>query len=98
MSCCPKHEEGRRVALPGLAPPAPAAQSEQFVVVEGEEFILRERVREGHAYIYDYDWISGPNAGYGFSSSGPEKSMRDHADSIRDFLQGIDPETGYLAD
>jgi hypothetical protein len=84
------------LAVPGLAPPEPAALWEQMVVVEGEQFVLRERVRNGRSHVYDYDWLTGPNPGYGFSSSGPEQSMDDHEAAIRDFLQGIDPDTGYL--
>lgn len=85
-------------AVPGLAPPKPAALSEQIVVVEGEQFVLRERVRDGRSYVYDYDWLTGPNTGYGSSSWGPEQSMDGHNAAIRDFLDGIDPDTGYLAD
>ena len=48
-----------------------------------------------------YDWLSGPNAGYGFSSWSSDRSpstMTDHEDAIRDFLSAIDPETGYIGD
>jgi len=85
-------------AVPGLAPPLPAALSEEAVVVDGEQFVLRERVPESNAYVYDYDWLTGPNPGYGFSSSGPKQSPEDHMAAIRVFLRGIDPGTGYLAD
>ena len=47
----------------------------------------------------DYDWLSGPNKGYGFSSSAsPNRSMEEHRESIRTFLAMIDPNTGYIGD
>ena len=64
------------------------------VTVDGETFAVR-RSDDGSNH---YDWISGPNDGYGFSEfSSPEpRSQERHIASIRDFLAGIDPETGYL--
>jgi hypothetical protein len=44
-----------------------------------------------------YDWLSGPNKGYGFGSSGtPHRSMKEHRESIRAFLAMIDPNTAYI--
>src|SRR5436190_23587897 len=44
-----------------------------------------------------YDWLSGPNKGYGFGSSGtPNRSVEEHRESIRAFLAMIDPNTGYI--
>ncbi len=66
------------------------------VVVDGETFAGRRRDDDGSTH---YDWISGPDDGYGFSSSGgsgpigPER----HVAVIGDFLAGIDPATGYLS-
>jgi hypothetical protein len=46
-----------------------------------------------------YDWVSGPNEGYGFGSSGiADQSVEEHRDSIRAFLAMIDPDTGYIGD
>ncbi|MFF0341565.1 hypothetical protein [Kribbella sp. NPDC004875] len=67
------------------------------VEVDGELFEVS--VRENHPGTYDYDWVSGPNPGYGFSeSSSPEQTRTeaDHEQSIRAFLSGINPKTGYL--
>ena len=50
--------------------------------VEGERFAIREAGDGGTAY----DWLSGPNEGYGFG------------ESIRVFLAMIDPNTGYIGD
>ena len=65
-------------------------------VVDGESFSVR-RSDDG---AFHYDWTSGPNDGYGFSSFGAAQDESDdhHVASIRDFLAGIDPATGYLAD
>lgn len=63
--------------------------------VDGETFDVRRRDDDGSNH---YDWISGPNAGYGFSLfAGFEPLSRErHREAIRGFLAGIDPETGYL--
>jgi hypothetical protein len=67
------------------------------LVVEGELFRVREETTTGGRHTYHYDWSSGPNPGYGFMSSGPaELTDEEHASSVRDFLAGIDPRTGYL--
>jgi hypothetical protein len=51
--------------------------------VDDERFAIR-RAREGGTA---YDWLSGPNRGYGFGSSGtPNRSMEEHGESIRVFL------------
>lgn len=64
--------------------------------VDDEMFAVRRRDEDGSCH---YDWISGPNDGYGFSvfcGPGPLGGER-HIAAIRDFLAGIDPETGYLS-
>lgn len=65
--------------------------------VDGETFAVRRSDGDGSTH---YDWISGPNDGYGFSTFGsPEPlSHEQRLASIRDFLAGIDPATGYLYD
>ena len=61
--------------------------------VDGERFAIRRAGDGGTAY----DWLSGPNTGYGFGSSGkPNRSGEEHRESIRVFLGMIDPSTGYI--
>ncbi len=66
------------------------------IEVDGETFVVRTREDDG---VVLYDWVSGPNEGYGFSVSGGAASIsrERHEAAIRDFLSGIDPKTGYLA-
>ena len=82
---------------------APAPQDPRTFVelgtftVDAETFSARRSEDDGSTH---YDWVSGPNAGYGFSTSGGTEplSRERHLAGIRDFLAGIDPATGYLAD
>jgi hypothetical protein len=75
--------------------------------VDGEEF----RVHTTEDGTTHCDWLTGPNPGYGLSigrpaTFGPEGETPPPAEteladellvqSIRDFLAGINPETGYL--
>jgi hypothetical protein len=61
--------------------------------VDGEQF------GQGEDGGTAYDWLSGPNKGYGFGSSGtPNRSVEEHQESIRVFLAVIDPDTGYIED
>jgi hypothetical protein len=63
--------------------------------VDGERFAIRQGGYGGT----NYDWLSGPNKGYGFASSGtPNRSVEEHEESIRVFLSMIDPNTGYIGD
>lgn len=63
--------------------------------VDGEIFAVR---RDAHGGTH-YDWLSGPNEGYGFGGSeSPDRDMSTHEQDIRIFLSMIDPETGYIAD
>jgi hypothetical protein len=63
--------------------------------VDGERFAIRRAGDGGTAY----DWLSGPNEGYGFGSSGtPDRPAEEHRESIRAFLAMIDPGTGYIGD
>jgi hypothetical protein len=71
----------------------------QLLTVGGEQFLVRLRSRHGLLYEYDYDWLSGPNDGYGFGVSGPfQESDDEHRGRIRHFLAEIDPATGYLSE
>ncbi len=63
--------------------------------VDGEQFAIRQ----GEGGGYHYDWVSGPNKGYGFGSSGtPSRPVEEHREHIRGFLAMIDPNTGYIGD
>lgn len=64
------------------------------IVVDGETFDVDKR--DG---TNDLTWVSGPNAGYGFSigrSDGGTLSQDEARAEIRGFLAEIDPATGYL--
>lgn len=75
----------------------PAAEPPVRVSVDGEDFdVTASADRPGQ---YHYDWVSGPNAGYGFtsaSSDGRPSTLADHEECIRNFLEQVDPETGYI--
>lgn len=65
--------------------------------VDGERFAIRRAGwgQDGTAY----EWLSGPNEGYGFGSSGtPNRPVEEHRQHIRAFLAMIDPDTGYIGD
>jgi hypothetical protein len=63
--------------------------------VDGERFAIRQAGDGGTTY----DWLSGPNKGYGFGTSEtPDRSAEEHRESIRAFLAMIDPTTGYIGD
>jgi hypothetical protein len=63
--------------------------------VDGERFAIRQAGDGSTAY----DWLSGPNKGYGFGSSEtPNRPVEEHRESIRLFLAMIDPNTGYIGD
>jgi hypothetical protein len=63
--------------------------------VDCERFAIRRAGDGGTAY----DWLSGPNEGYGFASSrNPDRPVEEHRESIRAFLAMIDPSTGYIGD
>ena len=75
------------------------ARRERLLSVGRERFRVRLRPRHGPLFEYDYDWLTGPNDGYGFGISGPfEQSDDEHRARIRDFLAEIDEATGYLAE
>jgi hypothetical protein len=84
-------------AVPGLAArddPPPWA-SVTTIDVDGESFAVRLDARNG----VQYEWLSGPNRGYGFGVTGdPDPSIKEHRVRIRSFLNAIDPATGYLHD
>ena len=77
-------------ALPGVTPEdsAPAMR----LSCDGEYFELRPDSSGGTHYT----WLSGPNAGYGFTVSPTIDDLDQHRTNIRSFLSMIDPETGYI--
>jgi hypothetical protein len=85
----------RPFSIPGLA--GTAAEPPVRVCVDGEDFEITSSLeRPGQ---YHYDWVSGPNPGYGFSSAssdGRPSTIDDHEEAIRNFLRQVDPETGYI--
>jgi hypothetical protein len=65
--------------------------------VDGELFEVA--VRPGVRSQCDFTWVSGPNPGYGFSSRLSEDRSITRPEMvwmIKDFLAGINPETGFL--
>ncbi|MFR9806434.1 hypothetical protein ACL02T_29720 [Pseudonocardia sp. RS010] len=68
------------------------------VVVDGQEFIVQQRSMEQGTY--DFNWTTGPNPNYGFSSSGWNRriTLEDATRAIRDFLRQVNPQTGYIED
>ena len=63
--------------------------------VDGERFAIRQAGDSGT----NYDWLSGPNKGYGFGSSRtPNRPVEEQRQSIRVFLSMINPDTGYIGD
>ncbi len=46
-------------------------------------------------------WVSGPSAGYGFTTRRSDQQWESHGElekAVRSFLAEIDPTTGYLSD
>ncbi len=90
-------EERDDTAVPGLdtgpeGRPGPVLLT---VEVDGETFA----VRRGHDGGTQYDWVSGPNDGYGFGCSAPPPlDAEAHVEGLRAFLGMIDPATGYIAE
>ena len=67
--------------------------------VAGELFHVKENPdRPGD---YHFDWLSGPNEGFGFglaTSNRARHSIEELREDISDWLATIDPETGYTSD
>ncbi|MEN0129168.1 MAG: HAD family phosphatase [Brevundimonas sp.] len=66
----------------------------RHLTVDGETFAVR-RHDDGERF----DWLSGPNPGYGFSSARSDGAASDGPAleaSIRRFLSLVDPVTGYI--
>jgi hypothetical protein len=85
---------------PGLAPeharPRHINDDPIMMMVDGQEFRIRERA--GKRGEYDFDWLNGPHDhGFGLSrADGYAMTRPEMEEAIRNFLAGIDPATGYL--
>lgn len=74
------------------------------LTVTGEIFTIEIRPDN----TSDYTWESGPNEAYGFSSSRhvagdpfavcPTPTVDEHREAIANFLDLINPETGYIGE
>lgn len=67
--------------------------------VDGVEFDARYDLSQPGTYHYTR--LTEPAAGYGFTGgtfTRGRTSLREHEDSIRSFLEMVDPVTGYLED
>ena len=88
-------DDGEWAALPAVEPSSmPGDEAASTLEVDGEVFELRS---DGFGGTH-YNWISGPNPGYGFSTSPTPDSFEQHRASIRSFLSMVDPATGYIED
>jgi hypothetical protein len=98
MERCPScHGDGPSVPAVYRGPEGRPGPVLFILDVDGERFAIR-RDAWGRGGT-DYDWLSGPNKDYGFSSSAtPNRPMEEHRESIRTFLAMIDPSTGYIGD
>ena len=97
MDRASNRDEGDRLAVPGVHYGAEGRPGSVLFTLEvdGESFALRRSSDGGTTY----DWLSGPNEGYGFGSSGPpDRSAEEHREHVRAFLRMIDPDTGYIGD
>lgn len=66
-------------------------------VVDGETFHVS--IDPELPGLYHFDWVSGPNPDYGFSSrtsGGLPQTESGLDESIRAFLAQVDPRTGYI--
>ncbi|WP_132428881.1 hypothetical protein [Pseudonocardia endophytica] len=73
------------------------SETPDTMTVDGHTF--RVTRRPGVLGQYDFDWLTGPSEGYGFTASscgGEAMSRTDLEESIRSFLVQVDPATGYI--
>jgi len=84
-------------ALPGVVSVTAddAASAAVTVEVDGETCALDPDEFDGT----NFDWLSGPDAGYGFAVSPTRDwSLEEHRECIRTFLAQINPATGFIED
>lgn len=82
-------------AVPGLDPNSGRRRGQLLFALEVDGQIFDVRGHEGGT---DYDWVNGPNKGYGFGTSARDLSEEGHREQIRVFLSMVDPRTGYIED
>ena len=88
-------DDGGWAAVPAVDPSSMTDdEAATTLEVDGEVFELRPDGLGGT----HYNWINGPNPGYGFSTSPTPDSIEQHRASIRNFLSIVDPATGYIED
>ena len=88
-------DDGEWAAVPAVHPSSMSDdEATSTLEVDGEVFELRP---DGFGGTH-YNWISGPNPGYGFSMSPTPDSVEQHHASIRNFLSMVDPATGCIED
>jgi hypothetical protein len=99
----------RMILISGQGGAVSTPRASRRLTVDGEVFDVRPSA-DGRGF--HFDWVSGPNPGYGFSTGGPlvfvpdgqqapaaaPPDDRDLVAHIRLFLEQIDPDTGYIAD
>lgn len=69
------------------------------LVVDGHVFDVSHDPTQPGAY--GYSWVNGPHDGYGFGSRRSDhrrSTLDEHEDHIREFLEAVDPNTGYIED
>jgi hypothetical protein len=88
-------DDAGSAAIPGLAPDSGLKRGRLLYTldVNGEVFAVRS-----HDGGTDYDWVNGPNRNYGFGTSARNMSEAEHRADIRNFLDMIDPGSGFIAD
>jgi hypothetical protein len=83
-------------AVPAMDPSTDPNGTFRFTIdLDGERFA----VCQSGPGNWGYEWLTGPNRGYGFGASGPPvDSLEEHRERIRAFLRSIDPATGFIRD
>jgi len=87
----------REAAVPARWTNSTVDSHELRIEVDGELFVVS--IRPDRSGQHDFTWVSGPNPGYGFSSTTSEDGSLTEAQmtaAIRGFLAQIDPDTGYI--
>lgn len=67
------------------------------IIVDDERFEVTERP-DAPGQL-DFAWLSGPNAGYGFSSTRSDAappSKEELHELVRTFLRQVNPATGFI--
>jgi hypothetical protein len=65
--------------------------------VNGHGWLVEQRADTPGCY--DFDWLTAPNPGYGFTSTSSDGSPLDETQmtvAIAEFLAEVNPETGFL--